>query len=61
MMLDHLGEPKAARAVEQAILRVLANSFVRTRDIGGNASTREIGEAIAAEVGAAVPTRPRIP
>ena len=44
MMLDHLGEPKAARAVEQAILRVLPNSFMRTRDIGGNASTREIGE-----------------
>ena len=26
MRLNHLGEPKAARAVEQAILRVLANS-----------------------------------
>ncbi|PYX44468.1 MAG: tartrate dehydrogenase, partial [Acidobacteria bacterium] len=57
-MLEHLGEKQAARAVEQAIFRVLANSFARTRDIGGKASTSEMGEAIAAEVSAAaVPTR----
>jgi len=29
---------------------VLAHSDVRTRDIGGRASTREMGEVIAAEV-----------
>src|SRR5256714_1896859 len=58
MMLGHLGEQQAARAVEQAIFRVLADSFVRTRDIGGKASTSEMGAAIAAEVSAAaVPTR----
>lgn len=57
MMLDHLGEKQAARAVEQAIFKVLASKSVRTRDIGGNASTKEMGEAIAAEVGAAVPAR----
>ena len=57
MMLDHLGEKQAARAVEQAIFNVLAGSSVRTRDIGGNASTRDMGEAIAAEISAAVPVR----
>jgi len=57
MMLDHLGEKQAAQAVEQAIFKVLASSNVRTRDIGGKASTRDMGEAIAEEVAAAVVTR----
>jgi tartrate dehydrogenase/decarboxylase/D-malate dehydrogenase len=57
MMLDHLGEKQAAQVVEQAIFKVLASSNVRTADIGGKASTREMGEAIAAEVGASVPVR----
>jgi tartrate dehydrogenase/decarboxylase/D-malate dehydrogenase len=57
MMLEHLGEKRAAQAVEKAIFNVLARSFVRTRDIGGKASTRDMGEAIAAEVsGVAVST-----
>lgn len=54
MMLHHLGQKEAARAVEEAIFCVLARSSVRTRDIGGNAGTREMGEAIAAEVSSAV-------
>jgi len=52
MMLRHLGEERAAHAVEQAIFKVLAASTVRTRDIGGKAGTREMGEAISAEVSA---------
>lgn len=55
MMLDHLGEKEAAHMIEQAIFRVLASSDVRTRDIGGKASTRDMAEAIAAEVSTAVP------
>jgi isocitrate/isopropylmalate dehydrogenase len=43
---------EAAYAVEQAIFKVLAHSGVRTRDIGGQASTRDMGEVIAAEVAA---------
>jgi tartrate dehydrogenase/decarboxylase/D-malate dehydrogenase len=50
MMLEHLGEKQAAQAIEQAIFKVLAHSNVRTRDIGGKASTKEMGEVIAAEV-----------
>ena len=57
MMLDHLGEKEAARAVERAIFNVLASASVRTRDIGGTASTQDMGEAIMAEVSAAVPAR----
>jgi tartrate dehydrogenase/decarboxylase/D-malate dehydrogenase len=53
MMLEHLGETQAAHAVEQAIFKVLASSKVQTRDIGGKASTREMGDAIATEVSAA--------
>jgi tartrate dehydrogenase/decarboxylase/D-malate dehydrogenase len=47
MMLDHLGHQEAAAAVEQAITNVLENSFLRTPDMGGKATTVELGEAIA--------------
>src|SRR6516162_11488167 len=50
MMLRHLGEPDAADAVEAAIADVLAQGNVRTPDIGGTASTKELGAAIAARV-----------
>jgi tartrate dehydrogenase/decarboxylase / D-malate dehydrogenase len=50
MMLEHLGEPKAAKAVEEAIAAVLAQSDVRTPDLGGKASTKDVGEAIAREI-----------
>ncbi|HEV8022402.1 MAG TPA: tartrate dehydrogenase [Candidatus Lustribacter sp.] len=51
MMLDHLGYPEAAAAVVAAIERVLT-SGPRTRDIGGSASTVEVGTAIAEAAGA---------
>ena len=51
MMLDHLGEGEAAAAIEDAIERVLADSDIRTPDMGGKATTREIGEALAGTVG----------
>jgi tartrate dehydrogenase/decarboxylase/D-malate dehydrogenase len=57
MMLEHLGEVQAAYAVEQAIFRVLAHSDIRTPDIGGRASTRDVGEVIAAEVSAMAAVR----
>jgi tartrate dehydrogenase/decarboxylase / D-malate dehydrogenase len=47
MMLRQLGVPAAADAVEAAIAGVLAEGKVRTPDIGGNASTKELGAAIA--------------
>jgi tartrate dehydrogenase/decarboxylase / D-malate dehydrogenase len=46
MMLQHLGEEAAANAVDRAIQKVLAESQVRTPDIGGSSSTKDMGEAI---------------
>jgi tartrate dehydrogenase/decarboxylase / D-malate dehydrogenase len=53
MMLRHLGIPEAADAVEHAIATILAQAKIRTLDIGGNATTRELGEAIASQVSGA--------
>src|SRR5712672_1341735 len=50
MMLEHLGVSDAADAVEAAITDVLAQGTVRTPDIGGTASTKELGAAIAERV-----------
>jgi tartrate dehydrogenase/decarboxylase/D-malate dehydrogenase len=47
LMLDHLGEPEAAKAVVSAIERVLADEKLRTRDLGGKASTEGCGKAVA--------------
>jgi len=48
MMLDHLGHPEAAQAVVAAIETVVAEGTVLTPDLGGRASTVEVGKAIAA-------------
>jgi len=50
MMLRHLGESKAALAIERALEAVLARPDVRTPDLGGKAHTREVGDAIANEI-----------
>jgi len=51
MMLEHLGEGEAAAAICTAIEAVLAApGGPRTRDLGGTAGTREVGEAIARQV-----------
>ena len=50
MMLAHLGEETAARAVEAAIERILADGACNTRDLGGEATTTELGDAIAEAV-----------
>ncbi len=50
MMLHHLGELKAAKAIEKAFESVLARSDVHTPDLGGKASTRDVGDAIAHEI-----------
>ncbi|MBB6627590.1 tartrate dehydrogenase [Nocardioides sp. KIGAM211] len=45
MMLDHLGEPDAARRLEAAFEGALA-SGVSTRDLGGTASTADFTDAV---------------
>ncbi len=47
MMLDHLGEGEAAKAIVTAVERSLAERTLRTRDLGGNADTVACGKAVA--------------
>ncbi len=52
LMLDHLGHVDAATAIVRAIEATLADaSAPRTPDIGGHASTTDVGKAIAAAIG----------
>ena len=46
MMLDHLGEQAAGAAVLAAVEHVLASTDVRTADLGGTASTDEVGQEV---------------
>ncbi|WP_017347349.1 tartrate dehydrogenase [Pantoea sp. A4] len=48
MMLEHLGYPAASDAIVDAIERVLSEGQHLTRDLGGNANTQTLGEAITA-------------
>jgi len=46
LMLEHLGEERAAELVEQATEDVLAAGKVRTYDMGGTSSCSDMGDAI---------------
>jgi isocitrate dehydrogenase (NAD+) len=50
MMLRYLDERKAADLIERAMIHTLANKLVRTRDLGGTASTTEYTEAVVASM-----------
>jgi len=50
MMLDHLGHAAAATAVVTAIEAVVGEGKLVTPDLGGSASTEEVGKAIAAAI-----------
>jgi tartrate dehydrogenase/decarboxylase/D-malate dehydrogenase len=56
MMLEHLGEDAAARAVLAGIEESLA-SPTKTADLGGTASTRDVGKLIARSVNQTVTLR----
>ena len=51
MMLDHLGEIKAAKAIENAVEKVLSEGKVRSHDLGGNSSTIEVGDEVVIKIG----------
>jgi tartrate dehydrogenase/decarboxylase/D-malate dehydrogenase len=53
MMLEHLGHKDAHDAVLRAIEAVLepSNGGPRTPDLGGQASTQDVGKAIAQALG----------
>jgi tartrate dehydrogenase/decarboxylase/D-malate dehydrogenase len=50
MMLEHLGEPRAARALMAAIEQVTGAGRVRPRDLGGQSSTAEVTQAVIAAI-----------
>ncbi len=50
MMLETLGEQKAADLIEQAVVEVLREGKIRTYDLGGKSSTSEVGGAVASKI-----------
>ena len=46
MMLDHLGAGETADRVRRAVARVLAAGIPRTPDLGGKATTADVGRAV---------------
>ncbi len=50
MMLDFLGEREASVAVNGAVEKVLKEGRVKTRDLGGDATTSQMGDAVAEAV-----------
>jgi tartrate dehydrogenase/decarboxylase / D-malate dehydrogenase len=49
LMLEHLGEPDAAARLLRSLEEVCAEG-PRTRDVGGTATTREVGDAVVASL-----------
>src|SRR5580704_8626256 len=52
LMLEHLGEAQAGKAIVDAIETLLRESGPKTRDMGGQAGTADVGTAIAQLVAA---------
>jgi tartrate dehydrogenase/decarboxylase / D-malate dehydrogenase len=50
MMLEHLGESRAAERLMRAIERVTADARLHTPDLGGAATTREVTDAVVAAI-----------
>jgi tartrate dehydrogenase/decarboxylase/D-malate dehydrogenase len=48
MMLEHLGEPDAAARLMRAIERITADPALHTPDLGGNATTAQVTDAVCA-------------
>jgi tartrate dehydrogenase/decarboxylase/D-malate dehydrogenase len=56
MMLEHLGLETEAKKVSNAVKSVLADGKVKTRDMGGSATTKQMGDEIASRVGSSNPS-----
>jgi isocitrate/isopropylmalate dehydrogenase len=50
MMLDHIGEHEVAAKIRAGLDAVLTKGAVRTRDLGGDATTTAFTDAICREV-----------
>jgi 3-isopropylmalate dehydrogenase len=51
LLLEHLGQPKAAADIVSAIERNLFEGRIKTYDLGGSSTTSEVGSEIARLVG----------
>ena len=51
MTLDHVGDATAARRIRTAVERTIRDDGIRTRDLKGNASTREFADAVSRRLG----------
>jgi 3-isopropylmalate dehydrogenase len=51
MMLDFLNQPKAAAAINDACRKVVSDPNNHTKDLGGNASTGQVTDAVIAAIG----------
>jgi tartrate dehydrogenase/decarboxylase/D-malate dehydrogenase len=52
MLLEHIGEPQAARQLIQAIETVTATPALHTRDLGGRATTADVTQALCRHIAA---------
>jgi 3-isopropylmalate dehydrogenase len=50
MMLDFLGQQPAAAAINEACARVVSDPKHHTRDLGGEATTTQVGDAVCAAI-----------
>jgi isocitrate dehydrogenase (NAD+) len=50
LLLEHLGDAASARRVREAITATIRDVGIRTRDLGGSATTGEFGAAVAARL-----------
>ena len=50
LMLDHVGERQTAERIRAALFKVLQDGRIRTRDLGGTATTTEFTDVICKEV-----------
>lgn len=50
MMLDYLEENEAARTIENALIEVLSEGKVVTRDLGGSASTMDMAREVRSKI-----------
>jgi 3-isopropylmalate dehydrogenase len=51
MMLEHQGQARSAGRVHQAVRKVLGQGKPRTPDLGGYATTKDVGQAVCAALG----------
>ena len=56
MLLEHLGEAAWAQRLMQAIEAVTADRSLHTRDLGGQATTRQVTDAVCDRLAAATPS-----